>query len=67
MFLNISLNLGWDQIPHRLPFFNQLSDLCGRDIEKRDLLKIELMARNMGPSFLSRVISKVWDQGPWQG
>ena len=63
MLLNISLHFGWDQIPHRLPFLNQLSDLCRRDIEKRDFFKIDPVAREMDPGSLSWVISKVSDQG----
>jgi|SRR3989304_1162476 len=67
MLLNISLHLGWDQIPHRLPFLNQLSDQRRRDIEKRDFFKIDPVAREVGPSSLSWVISKVWDQGLREG
>ncbi len=67
MLLNISLHLGWNQIPYRLPFFNQLSDLCRRDIEKRDFLKIDPVAGEVDPGFLPGVISKVWDQGLREG
>jgi hypothetical protein len=66
VFLNVSLHLGRDQVPHRLPFFDQLSDLCRGDIEKRDLFKIDLMAREVDPGLLSGVISKIWDQGLWE-
>ena len=62
MFLNIGLHFGGDQISYRLPFFNQLSDLCRRDVEKRDFFKIEQVPREMDPGLLSRVISKVRDQ-----
>lgn len=61
VFLNVSLRLGRDQVPYRLPFFDQLPDLCRRDIEKRDFFKIELVAREVDPGLLSRVISKIWD------
>jgi len=44
MFCDISLHLGRDQIPHRLPLFDQLPDLCRRDIEKRDFFEIEQVA-----------------------
>ena len=67
LLLNISLHFGWDQIPHRLPFLNQLSDLCGRDIEKRDFLKRDPVAGAVDPGFLSGFIPKVWDQGLWEG
>ena len=62
MFLNIGLHFGGDQISYRLPFFNQLSDLCRRDVEKRDFFKIDPVAGKVDPGFLPGVISKVWDQ-----
>jgi hypothetical protein len=66
IFLNISLHFGRNQIPHRLPFFNQLSDLRRRDIEKRDFSKKDPVAGEMDPGSLSGVISKVPDQGLWK-
>ena len=44
MFLNISLHLGWDQILHRIPLFNQLPDPGRGDIEKRNFFEIEPIA-----------------------
>ena len=67
MFFNISLHLGRDQIPHRLPLFDQLPDLCGRDIEKRDFFEIESVAREVDPGLLLGVVSKVLDQGLGEG
>jgi len=64
MLLNICLHLGWDQILHRLSFLNQLSHLCGGDIEKRNFFKIGSAAGVVNPGFLSGGIPKVWDQGP---
>ena len=66
LFLNISLHLDGDQIPHRLPLFNQLPDLGRGDIEKRNFFEIEPIAWEMDPGFLFRGISKVWDQGLWE-
>jgi hypothetical protein len=57
--LNISLYLCRDQIPYRLPLFDQPPDLCGGDIEKRDFFEIEPMAREVDPNFLLGVVSKV--------
>ncbi len=65
-FLNISLYLCRDQIPYGLPLFDQLPDLCGGNIEKRDFFEIEPVAREVDPSFLLGVVSKVWDQGVWE-
>ncbi len=67
MFLNISLHFGWDQILHCLPFSNQLSDLCRRDIEKRDFFQIDPVAGEVDPGSLSGYIPKLWDQGLWEG
>ena len=44
MFMNIRFRLSRDQIPRRLPLFDQLPDPCGRDIEKRDFFEIERVA-----------------------
>ena len=62
MFLNISLHFGGDQILHRLPFFNEFSDLRRRDIEKRNFFKKDPVAGEVDPGFLPGVISKVRDQ-----
>jgi hypothetical protein len=67
MRLNIGLHFGWDQILHRLPLFNQLSDLCGRDIEKGNFFKIDPVAGEVNPGFLSRWMPKVWEEGLWEG
>jgi len=67
MLLNISLHFGGDQIPHRLPFFNQLSDLRRRDVEKRNFLKMHPVAGKVDPGSLAGVISKVWDEALREG
>lgn len=67
MFMNIRFRLSRDQIPHRLPLFDQLPDLCGRDIEKRDFFEIERVAWEVDPGFLLGVVLKVRDQGLWEG
>ncbi len=65
-FLNISLYLIRDQIPYRLSLFNQLADLRGGDIEKRNFFEIKPMAREVNPSFFLGVVSKMWDQSIWE-
>jgi hypothetical protein len=61
--LNIGLDFSWDQIPHRLPFFNQPSHLGGRNVEKRNFSKIDSVAGVVNPGFLSGGMPKVRDQG----
>ena len=63
MFLNISLHLHRDQVFHRLLFFNQLPNLCGRDIQKGYLFKIEGLTRGMDPSTEFLIIAEGRNQG----
>jgi hypothetical protein len=66
IFLNIGLHLARDQIHHRLPSFDQLPDFCRRDIQNRDLFKVEGMTRSMDPTLDLLVIAENRDQGLWE-
>jgi hypothetical protein len=66
IFLNIGLHLARDEIPHRLPPFDQLPYLCRRDIQNGDVFKVEGMTRRMDPTLDLLIISENRDQGLWK-
>jgi hypothetical protein len=67
VLLNISFHFGGDQIPRRLAFFNQFSDLCRRDIEKRNSFEIDPVAGEVDPGLLPGAVSKIRDQSLREG
>ena len=66
ILLYIGLHLARDEIPHRLTPFDQLADLCRRDIQNGDLFKAEGVARGMDPTLDLLVVAENRDQGLWE-
>ncbi len=48
------------------PPFDQLPDFCRRDIQNRDLLKVEGVTRSMDPTLDFLIIAENRDQGLWE-
>jgi len=66
IFFYIGFHLSRDKIPHRLPPFDQLPDFCRRDIQNRDLLKVEGVTRSMDPTLDFLIIAENRDQSLWE-
>ncbi len=64
VLVDIRFYLWGNQIFYRLPLMNELPNFRRGDIEKRNLLKIELSARKMNPDLVLKIILKGGGEGP---